>query len=56
MDLPETKTLVKHLKKEYNDLTSITNKITTYTKDILSHLSKKNQRKHPLLKDLVFNL
>ncbi|CAD1471766.1 unnamed protein product, partial [Heterotrigona itama] len=53
MDLPETKTLVKHLKKEYNDLTSITNKITTYTKDILSHLSKKNQRKHPLPKDLI---
>ncbi|KOX68851.1 Non-homologous end-joining factor 1 [Melipona quadrifasciata] len=53
MSLPETRILVKHLKKEYNDLTSITNKITAYTKDILSHLSKKNQRKHPLLKDLI---
>ncbi|KAK9301938.1 hypothetical protein QLX08_005866 [Tetragonisca angustula] len=53
MSLPETRILVKHLKKEYNDLTNITNKITAYTKDILSHLSKKNQRKHPLLKDLI---
>ncbi|KAK1118952.1 hypothetical protein K0M31_013723 [Melipona bicolor] len=53
MSLPETRILVKHLKKEYNDLTSITNKITAYTKDILSHLSKKNQRKHPFLKDLI---
>lgn len=52
---PETKTIVKHLKKEYNDLSNITSKITTYTKDILSHLSKKNQKKQQFLKNLVFN-
>ncbi|XP_061937268.1 uncharacterized protein LOC114577629 isoform X1 [Apis cerana] len=50
---PETKTIVKHLKKEYNDLSNITSKITTYTKDILSHLSKKNQKKQQFLKNLV---
>lgn len=56
IQLPQTKTLIKHLKKEYNDLTDIANRITTYTKDILSHLPKKNQRKHQLLKSLVCNL
>lgn len=56
IQLPQTKTLIKHLKKEYNDLTDIANRITTYTKDILSHLPKKNQRKHQLLKNLVCNL
>ncbi|XP_043587250.1 uncharacterized protein LOC122569760 isoform X2 [Bombus pyrosoma] len=53
IQLPQTKTLIKHLKKEYNDLTDIANRITTYTKDILSHLPKKNQRKHQLLKNLA---
>ncbi|XP_020722234.1 uncharacterized protein LOC105666464 isoform X1 [Bombus terrestris] len=53
IQLPQTKTLIKHLKKEYNDLTDIANRITTYTKDILSHLPKKNQRKHQLLKSLA---
>ncbi|XP_033197261.2 uncharacterized protein LOC117160550 isoform X2 [Bombus vancouverensis nearcticus] len=53
IQLPQTKTLIKHLKKEYNDLTDIANRITTYTKDILSHLPKKSQRKHQLLKNLA---
>ncbi|XP_068977835.1 uncharacterized protein [Bombus flavifrons] len=53
IQLPQTKTLIKHLKKEYNDLTDIANRITTYTKDILSYLPKKNQRKHHLLKNLA---
>nr|XP_033322478.1 uncharacterized protein LOC117218299 isoform X2 [Megalopta genalis]XP_033322479.1 uncharacterized protein LOC117218299 isoform X2 [Megalopta genalis] len=50
----ETKTyLVKQLKREYNDLSDITNKITAYTKDILNHLSKKHQRKRSLFHNLV---
>ncbi|CAL7936105.1 unnamed protein product [Xylocopa violacea] len=53
LSVPETKTLVEHLKKEYNDLSDITSKITTYTKDILTHLSKKNQRKRQLLTNLI---
>ncbi|XP_076763826.1 uncharacterized protein LOC143431156 isoform X2 [Xylocopa sonorina] len=53
LSIPETKTLVEHLKKEYNDLSDITNKITAYTKDILTHLSEKNQRKRQLLTNLI---
>ncbi|XP_053976882.1 uncharacterized protein LOC128875380 [Hylaeus volcanicus] len=45
--------LVKQLKKEYNDLSNITSKITAYTKDILNHLSKRNHRKNQLFKNLV---
>ncbi|XP_078041122.1 uncharacterized protein LOC144472173 isoform X3 [Augochlora pura] len=52
--VPETKNdLVKQLRREYNDLSNITNKITAYTKDILNHLAKKHQRKHGLLHNLV---
>nr|XP_034185002.1 uncharacterized protein LOC117606547 isoform X2 [Osmia lignaria] len=51
--VPETKTLVKQLKKEYNDISNITNKITMYTKDILRHLKNKNKRKHRLLQHLI---
>ncbi|XP_076397439.1 uncharacterized protein LOC105663046 isoform X3 [Megachile rotundata] len=51
--IPETKTLIKQLKKEYNDLSDITNKITTYTKDILGQLRKKDKRKRELLQHLM---
>ncbi|CAK9803771.1 hypothetical protein ANTPLA_LOCUS3812 [Anthophora plagiata] len=53
MPIPETKTLVKQLKREYTDLSNITTKITAYTKDILDHLTTRNKRKHQLLKNLV---
>ncbi|XP_076289293.1 uncharacterized protein LOC143213386 [Lasioglossum baleicum] len=45
--------LVKQLKREYNDLSNITNKITAYTRDILNHLSKKHQKNHGLTQNLV---
>lgn len=46
ISIPEANSyLVKQLKREYNDLSNITSKITAYTKDILNNLSKKNQRK-----------
>ncbi|XP_076248313.1 uncharacterized protein LOC143188126 [Calliopsis andreniformis] len=49
----ESSNLVKQLKREYHDLSNITSKITAYTKDILNHLSKKNQRKSQLLQNLI---
>ncbi|XP_026674192.1 uncharacterized protein LOC113465057 [Ceratina calcarata] len=50
---PQSKNLVKHLKEEYDDLSNITHKITAYTKDILGQLSKRDERKQQLLKDLT---
>ncbi|XP_076634363.1 uncharacterized protein LOC143348241 [Colletes latitarsis] len=53
ISIPEANNyLVKQLKKEYNDLSNITSKITAYTKNILNYLSKKNQRKNRLLQNL----
>ncbi|XP_076646166.1 uncharacterized protein LOC143355319 [Halictus rubicundus] len=55
-DVPDSEAknyLVKQLKREYNDLSNITNKITAYTKDILNHLSKKHQKNHGLVQNLV---
>ncbi|XP_076226133.1 uncharacterized protein LOC116426481 [Nomia melanderi] len=52
--ISETKSyLVEQLKREYSDLFNITNKITAYTKDILQHLSKKDQKKQGLFQNLV---
>ncbi|XP_076172880.1 uncharacterized protein LOC143149427 isoform X2 [Ptiloglossa arizonensis] len=54
ISIPEANSyLVKQLKREYNDLSNITSKITAYTKDILNNLSKKNQRKTQMIKKLV---
>lgn len=47
--------LVRQLKLEYNELSSITRKINAYTKDILNTLASRYRRKDQILQKLVKN-
>lgn len=47
--------LVRQLKFEYNELSSITKKINAYTKDILNSLASRCKRKNQILRKLVQN-
>lgn len=45
--------LVRQLKLEYNELSSITRKINAYTKDILNTLASRCKRKDQILRKVV---